>query len=190
VPYLHVTDIDAAVGAVLADGGRTLGPRMDIAEGSFAMVTDPFGTPFYLMKPNPPAGKPDAVSTVFTPDKVQSVRWNELASPDLAGAKAFYAKHFGFEFNNAMPMGPMGDYCFIDHGGKVLGAIMQRQDASQTPLWIMYFGVGEIDTACAAIASGGGKILHGPNQIPGGEFSVIALDPQGAVFGVVGPRGS
>ncbi len=33
----------------------------------------------------------------------------------LRRAKTFYAQHFNFEFNEVMPMGPMGDYCFIDH---------------------------------------------------------------------------
>jgi predicted enzyme related to lactoylglutathione lyase len=190
VPYLHVADIDAAVSAITADGGRVLGPRMDIAEGSFAMVTDPFGTPFYLMKPNPPEGRPGAASDVFARAKPQHVRWNELGSPDLAGAKAFYTKHFGFAFNTSMPMGPMGDYCFIDQGDLTLGAIMQRQDPSMPPLWTLYFGVPEIMAAAAAITAGGGTILFGPHEVPGGEYNVIARDPQGAVFGFVGPKGA
>ena len=36
--------------------------------------------------------------------------------------------------------------------------------------------------------AGGGTIRHGPSEIPGGESSLAALDPQGAVFGLVGPR--
>ncbi len=190
VPYLHTTDIAASVAAILADGGRALGPRMDIAEGSFAMLTDPFGTPFYLMKPNPPADRPDAGSDVFARAKPQHVRWNELASPDFAGAKAFYAKHFGFAFNTSMPMGSMGDYCFINQGDLTLGAIMQRQHADQPPLWTLYFGVPEITVAAAAVTAGGGIIMVGPHEVPGGEYNVIARDPQGAVFGLVGPKGA
>ena len=190
VPYFHVPEIDAAVDAIVADGGRVLGPRMDIPEGSFAMVTDPFGTPFYLMKPNPPQDRPDAGSDVFARDKAQHVRWHDLASPDLFAAKAFYAKHFGFAFNTVMPMGDMGDYCFIDHGDLTLGGLMQRQDPNLPPLWTLYFGVPDIDVACTAITAGGGAMLWGPNPVPGDEFSAVARDPQGAVFGVVGPKGA
>jgi uncharacterized protein len=40
-----------------------------------------------------------------------------------------------------------------------------------------------------AIEAGGGKVMHGPQQVPRGDWIVIAADPQGATFGVVGPQG-
>jgi hypothetical protein len=190
VPYLYADDLDAVIAAILADGGRLLAPRMDIPEGSFAMVTDPAGTPFYLMRPNPPADQPKAESDVWSREKAQHVRWNELPSPDPEGAKAFYARHFGFAFNDVMPMGPMGDYCFMDQGDLRLGAIMPRQNPQQPALWTLYFGVPDIDASAAAITAAGGTILFGPHEVPGGEYNVIALDPQGAVFGLVGPKGT
>ena len=117
------------------------------------------------------------------------MRWNELASPDLTRAKAFYAKHFGFEFNETMPMGPMGDYCFVDHGGVRLGAIMQKQQANPIASWLFYFGVDSVLAAKRAIEAGGGKVMQGPHQVPGGDHIVVATDPQGAPFGVAGPLG-
>ncbi|MFO1426020.1 MAG: VOC family protein [Steroidobacteraceae bacterium] len=190
VGYLHVADVDAAVRAIAADGGRVLMPRMDLPVGAMAMVTDPMGTPFYVMAPIPPPGKPEARSDVFDPAAAQRVRWNELASPDLARAKAFYARHFGFQFNEVMPMGPMGDYCFIDHGGQRLGAIMQQpQGSGPMAAWQFYFGVTSVTAAKAAIEGGGGKVLNGPHQVPGGDWILTATDPSGAAFGVVGPKG-
>lgn len=188
VGYLHVADVDATVAAIEADGGRKL-VRMDIPVGAIAMVTDPMGFPFYVMKPIPPAGKPDAVSDVFDPVATQHVRWNELSSPDLARAKAFYARHFGFQFNESMSMGPMGDYWFIDHGGRRIGGMMQKPPESPAATWLFYFGVPSVAAAKAAIESGGGKVMMGPHQVPGGDWVVIACDPQGAAFGVVGPGG-
>lgn len=190
VPYFHVADIDAAVAAIASEGGRELMPRTDIAEGSFAMVTDPQGTPIYLMKPNPPADRPNAGSDVFSPDKAQHVRWNELPSTDPEASKAFYAKHFGMSFTRTMPMGEMGNYEFMDHGTVALGAIMPRQNPAQPTMWMMYFGVPDIDKAAAAITACGGKMLWGPHEVPGGEYSGVAIDPQGALFGVVGPKGA
>ena len=188
--YLHVADVDATVAAIVADGGHVLMPRKDLPVGSIAMVADPMGTPFYVMKPIPPAGKPDAVSDVFDPAAVQRVRWNELPSPDLARAKAFYSRHFGFQFNDSMPMGPLGDYCFIDHGGVRIGAIMQKPEQSPLAAWMFYFGVGSVTAAQSAIESGGGKIMVGPHEVPSGDWIVIACDPQGGAFGVVGPKGN
>lgn len=189
MPYLGVPDVDAAVAAIQADGGRVLMEKTTIPEGSFAMVTDPQGVPFYVMTPVPPADKPDAKSDVFSPSKPQHVRWNELASPDLAAAKAFYSKHFGFEFNNSMPMGEMGDYCFIEHHGQTLGAIMQRPQAVGPALWLPYIGVRSIAVAEAAVKGHGGQVMHGPQEVPGGDWIIIASDPAGATFGLVGPRG-
>jgi predicted enzyme related to lactoylglutathione lyase len=187
--YLCVANVDAAVAAIESDGGRTLMAKRTLPVGAIAMVADPMGTPFYVMDPVPPPSNPDAKSDVFDAAAAQRVRWNELASPDLARAKAFYARHFGFEFNEAMPMGAMGDYCFIDHDGLRLGAIMQQPALGPPAAWLFYFGVPSIAAAKSAIETGGGKVLTGPHEVPGGEWIVTATDPQGASFGVVGPRG-
>ena len=189
LPYLHVTDVDRAVAAIRDDGGRVLMPKMTIEVGSFALVSDPQGAPFYVMTPVPPPGQPDATSDVFSPSEAQHVRWNELSTSDVDAAKAFYASHFGFEFNNSMPMGPMGDYCFIDHHGQVLGAVMRHRDPAGRPQWLPYFGVPSATAARAAIDANGGTVVAGPHEVPGGDWVVMAIDPQGAAFGVVGPKG-
>ena len=80
----------------------------------------------------------------------------------------------------------MGDYCFIDHGGMRVGAIMQRHNESRPAQWVMYFRVPSVTAAKAAIEAGGGKVLNGLHQAPGGDCVGIAIDPQGAKFGVVG----
>jgi hypothetical protein len=86
-------------------------------------------------------------------------------------------------------MGAMGDYCFIDQRGVRLGAIMPRQDARQPALWLMYFRVPSVADAQRAIEAGGGKVMHGPMEVPGGDWIVVATDPDNAPFGVVGARG-
>ena len=188
VGYLHVADVDAAVQAIEADGGRLLMPRKDMPAGSLAMVADPMGTVFYVMAPVAPPDRPDAKSDVFDVAKAQHVRWNELASPDQPRAKQFYARHFGFEFKDSLSMGPLGAYDFIDHAGVRLGAIMQQSAQGAGAAWLFYFGVASITAAKAAIEAGGGTVVNGPHQVPGGDWVVIATDPQGAAFAVVGPQ--
>jgi uncharacterized protein len=187
--YLQVVDVDAAMREIVADGGTVLMPRMDLPVGTIAMVTDPLGTPFYVMAPIPPPGRPAAISDVFDVKATQRVRWNELASPDLARAKRFYARHFKFQFNDVMPMGPLGDYCFIDHDGVRVGAMMQKPDASAPGSWLLYFAVASVAAAKSAIEAGGGKVTQSPHQVPGGDWILVATDPAGAAFGVVGPNG-
>jgi uncharacterized protein len=190
IGYLSTPDVDGHVSAIVADGGKVQMPPTNIpSAGRIAMVTDPQGVPFYLMTPMPPPGVPDTTSDVFDRHAPQRVNWNELASPDLAAAKAFYSRHFGFDFNEAMNMGPMGDYCYIDHHGQRLGAIMQRQDERQPAAWLFYIGVPSIAAAARAIAANGGQVVMGPMEVPTGEWIVIATDPAGAGFGLTGPKG-
>ena len=42
--------------------------------------------------------------------------------------------------------------------------------------------------AIGRIEAGGGKLAHGPMEVPGGAFIAVAQDPQGAWFAVVGPK--
>jgi predicted enzyme related to lactoylglutathione lyase len=183
--YLHVADVDAAVKAIAADGGTSLMPAFDLDVGRIAMVADPQGLPFYVMAPTPPAGREGEASDVYDRWAEQHVSWNELYTPDLAGAKAFYARHFHFEFNEAMPMGPMGDYAFIDHGGERIGAMMQKPEQVPMGLWNFYIRVADLDTAIEAVKAGGGQVLNGPMEVPGGDRIINGLDPQGAPFSLV-----
>ena len=188
--YLYVKDVDAAVRAIESDGGKLVMPRRSLPVGDIAMVTDPAGAPVYVMRPIPPPGIPDAVSDVFDTSAVQRVQWNELASGDVKKARDFYARHFGFEFNEVMSMGPMGDYLFIDEGGQRIGAMMQMAANNPMTGWLFYFGVASVAAAQRAIEAGGGRVIRPAHQVPSGSWIVVAADPQGAVFGVVGPRGS
>ncbi|KHK91450.1 VOC family protein [Novosphingobium malaysiense] len=186
--YIHTRDIDATVEAILAEGGGVMMPKTTIEVGSFALVTDPQGVPFYVMTPVPPAHDPDATSDVFSVDRPQTVRWNELVTPDDEAAVAFYGRHFGWTQEGAMPMGDLGDYRFLQANGVGIGAVMKKADFMPAAGWGFYFGVEDIDTAIAAAKAGGGNVLGEPDQIPGGEWTVHAFDPQGAFFGLVGPR--
>ncbi|MDQ3144179.1 MAG: VOC family protein [Pseudomonadota bacterium] len=187
--YLHTRDVDATVEAIRADGGQVMRPPWDQpGVGRLAMVSGPEGAPFYLMDPLPPEGDPGAASDVFSVDQPQHVRWNELWSSDPEASVAFYLCHFGWGQEGDMDMGEMGKYQFIQHDGVMIGAIMPAMPDMPQSMWNFYIGVDDIDRAAAAVKSGGGQIVNGPMEIPGGEYAVNAVDPQGAHVGFVGPR--
>ena len=187
--YIYVENVDGSVAAIERDGGKALMPAFDIPNiGRVAMVADPSGAPFYIMKPTPPANEPEAKSDLFSVDQPQRVRWNELSSSDDDGAVAFYTRHFRWKQEGAMPMGEMGDYRFIYANGVRVGAIMRKPPQRPVSTWTYYIGVDDIDRAAEAVTAGGGQILFGPMEIPGGEYSLNGMDPQGAAFGLVGPR--
>ena len=187
--YVNVDDVDATVVSIEQAGGKVMMGATDIPTvGRIAMVTDPQGAPFYVMKPIPPAGQEDKASDAFSVDQPQHVRWNELSTSDPDAAIDFYTRHFGWSQEGEIPMGEMGAYRFIQHNGVGIGAVMRKMPEMPVSLWSYYIGVDDIDRATSAIESRGGKILHGPMEIPGGEYALNAMDPQGAAFGLVGPR--
>lgn len=183
--YIAVDDVDASVGRIVAAGGTVPMPATDIPYvGRIAMVTDPQGTPFYVMR-----GFSDDTSLAFAFDRprVGHCAWNELNTSDPEAAKRFYFEEFGWQKDDEMDMGEMGTYEFLRHGG-IIGALMRTPDNQPQPLWHYYFRVSNIDQAAARIAAAGGQVLFGPDQIPGGDFIIKGMDPQGAPFSLVGAR--
>jgi predicted enzyme related to lactoylglutathione lyase len=182
--YIGVDDVDATVTAVEAAGGKAVMPASDIPGiGRLAMLADPQGAPFYIMKPIPPEGGGE--STAFSPTLLGHCTWNELRAADLDSALDFYTGVFGWAVTGSMPMGPMGDYKFLSHGDLPIGAAMGGASAGQPPYWLNYFRVADIDAAVAAVKAGGGEVLNGPHEVPGGDRVIICKDPQGAGVGFV-----
>jgi uncharacterized protein len=188
--YFHVEDLDAAV-----DKAKTLGaavwmaPRR-IEAGTIALLSDPQGAPFYLMNPVPPPGKPDAKSDVFEPRSPGHCWWNELETTDEPAATAFYKALFGWSADDAMPVGDRGDYRLVALDGVTLGAINPWMPEWIPVSWLPYFGVADIEAACAAAEGAGGTIRHDVREVPGGDFIFTASDPAGAPVGFVGPKGA
>jgi len=180
--YVGVDDVDAAVAAIAVAGGRVHMPANNLpGVGRIAMVADPQGVVFYVMR-----GASEQSSTSFIAAAAGHCSWNELATSDLPGAIHFYTSQFGWTKGDVMNMGDMGDYQFIHHAGERIGAMMTCQQPGPPPLWSFYFRVDDIDAAAKRATDGGGTIMHGPSEVPGGDHIVIASDPQGAMFSLVG----
>lgn len=183
--YIGVDDVDATVTRIEAKGGKALMPAFDIPQGRIAMVADPQGNAFYVMKPVPPADNPEGQSDVFSPTEDQRVSWNELTTADPAAAREFYGDLFGWTSDEFMPMGEYGEYRFFAHGGTTIGALCQPMPGGSTG-WRYYVRVLSISKAIEAVNRGGGTIGMGPHEVPGGDHIIIGQDPQGAEFALVG----
>jgi uncharacterized protein len=188
IGYIAVDDVDARAAAITDAGGNVLMPAMDLeGVGRMAMVADPQGAPFYIMK-----GASDDTSYSFasTDPKVGHCAWNELSTTDPEAAKSFYGGTFGWVQDGDMDMGPLGKYEFWWDGERrfMLGAVMPKMPEMPVSAWSFYFRVPDIDAAVETIKTNGGTLLMEPIEIPGGDFSLNALDPQGAAFGLVGAR--
>jgi uncharacterized protein len=183
--YVGVDDVDGTVAQIEAKGGKALMPAFDIPQGRIAMVADPQGNPFYIMKPVPPEGQEDKQSDVFSPTEEQRVSWNELASADPVAARQFYGELFGWTSEEFMPMGEHGEYRFFAHQGTTIGAVSSCVQGAPAG-WRYYIRVPSISSAADAVKSSGGTIAMGPMPVPGGDHIIIGHDPQGAEFALVG----
>jgi uncharacterized protein len=194
--YIAVDDVDASVAAITASGGTLHMPAMDLeGVGRMAMVADPQGAPIYVMK-----GVSDEISHSFAAVEPKNghVAWNELWSSDPDAAKHFYASQFGWSQDGHIDLPVMsedaaatpGRYEMLWASDKrfMLGAVMPKMPDMPVSTWNFYFRVPDIDTAVALISTNGGTVFSDPIEIPGGDFSVNATDPQGAAFGLVGLR--
>ena len=65
---------------------------------------------------------------------------------------------------------------------------MSSAAGNRASLWTYYFRVADIDAAKNAVAANGGTVMHGPQDVPGGDYILLGGDPQGSMFALVGPR--
>ena len=182
--YLGVDDVDAAVAKVQEGGGTVQMPAIDMpGVGRMAMVADPQGNPFYVMR-----GASDEASRAWERMGMGKCNWNELVTTDQAAGNAFYADVFGWTYPDKMTMpGDMGDYVFVAAAGETIGATMPTQADGVQRGWTFYFRAPEIEAAAAQVKAGGGEVLQGPMQVPGGDMVILARDPHGVTFGVAAP---
>jgi uncharacterized protein len=183
--YVYVDDVDATVAQAQKEGAAVHHAADDIpGAGRFAVIADPQGAVIALFKTQmmtpanaPPAGTPGTGG------------WHELYAGDLDTAFPFYSKLFGWSKADAMDMGPMGVYqLFGVRGGTAIGGMMTKPPTVPTPAWSYYFNIDGIDAGMARVQGGGGKVVNGPMQVPGGSWIAQCLDPQGAFFCIVAPR--
>jgi predicted enzyme related to lactoylglutathione lyase len=181
--YIGVDDVDACVTSLVASGGAVQMPAFDIANvGRIAMVSDPQGAPFYVMR-----GLSNEVSTVCDPNRAGHGAWHELHAADGPNATDFYSAQFGWKKSRGVDMGPMGTYQLFTIGGRDLGGIM-TDTRFPRPAWLVYFRVDGIENAALRIAAAGGQVVHGPVEVPGGGWIVNGLDPEGATFALTGTK--
>ncbi len=175
--YVAAPDVDATATSAQKLGGKLLKAPTEIpGMGRFAVLSDPQGAAFAVFAPVLPlpedaqAGLPGQFS------------WHELATIDPHGALAFYAQLFGWTVGVVHEMSSGGRYQVIEHAGMPIGGMYLIQDPSKPPHWLSYVHVNSLEQALAAVSAHGGRILHGPHVVPGGDRVAQIVDPQGGAL--------
>lgn len=112
--------------------------------------------------------------------------WNELITRDMAGAEKFYTELLGWK---AVDSGMPGmKYTLFKFGDKDAGGLMDMPPdvPKEVPShWMAYIAVDDVDAIANKVGELGGKILHGPQDVPEvGRFCIIQ-DPTGAVVSLI-----
>jgi predicted enzyme related to lactoylglutathione lyase len=177
--YIAVPKLEDAVNQIKRLGGSGLSEVIDIPTvGRIQMMKDPQGAAFYIIQPEPRDNPADA------DPQVGEASWLELMTTDAPAAMTFYEDVFGWRPTDAMDMGPMGKYQMFNRGDRMIGGMMNKPPelAQVPPHWRIYFRVADIQAATERIKANGGSILQGPMEVPGGDWVVNGMDPQGAAF--------
>lgn len=178
--YIGVPDLQDAVAKIKRLGGSELSPLITVPTvGRMQMMKDPQGAPFYVMEPEPREGRPEG------DPEIGEASWLELMTTDWQAASKFYQELFNWQPSEAMDMGPgMGTYQMFNRGSRMLGGMMNKpkEMAHVPPHWGIYFRVPDINAAVDRVKANGGQVINGPMEVPGGDWILNGIDPQGAAF--------
>jgi predicted enzyme related to lactoylglutathione lyase len=184
--YVGVDDVDATANKAKSLGGKVHVGPMDIPNvGRFAVLADPQDAVIAIFKWNNDPGIPPPA--MGAPGRVA---WHELYCSDHKKELEFYTQLFGWAKGDAMDMGEMGVYQIFNQGGQMLGGMMNKPPQVPVNFWLYYIGVADIDAATDRVKKGGGNVMVGPMQVPGGDWIIQGTDPQGAFFALFGKKKS
>lgn len=107
--------------------------------------------------------------------------WADVTGSDIEAAKKFYGAIFGWSFVDTGA--DFGHYTMCQVDGRAVAAIGPPQEG-QPAAWTVYLASDDTDRTAKLIAEAGGTLLAEPMDIPGNGRMAVALDPQGAAFGV------
>ena len=183
IGYVGVDDLDAVARRVRELGGSVGIPSRDVPGVSrFAIVADPQMARLGVIEgPKPVQGRS---AELGAPGRVG---WHELFAADWEKAFAFYNGLFGWKKADSH-VGLMGTYQWFSAGAEMIGGMFTKPPTLPFPFWLYYFNVGDIERAAQRVAAGGGEVLYGPIEAPGGSGIIHCLDPQGAIFGLLERR--
>jgi uncharacterized protein len=133
-----------------------------------------------------PLQLPALVAPPSNEHHVGKVAFVELVTPDLAAAKQFYAKLFGWTFTDLSNGTTQYSEASLD-GHPVAGLIHKDLPTTQRrqPAWLSFIAVSDVDAAKKNALQHGAKVLFDPHSFPDRGREAVFADPQGALFAVL-----
>jgi hypothetical protein len=183
IGYVAVRDVDRTVLDVERHGGVVRSSPTTVFNFSrFAIVADPDEATFAIVTRLQPGLDPQ-----LEENSQGRIKWHELLAGDCDKASNFYASVFGWQTEKTHA-GSRGTYWAFSANGRAFGGVTKKSSAVSRPSWVYYFDVDDVDEAAKRVRNGGGRVIEGPVQIPGGSWVLQCVDPQDALFALVGKR--
>lgn len=131
-----------------------------------------------------PQPLPALVAPAIQEHHVGKVIFVELVTPNIAGAKRFYAQLFGWTFRDFAARGSTYAGAYLD-GRLVAGLVHTPAPAQRQSAWLTFIAVRDVDAAKKTAVQHGAKLLLEPRSVPERGREAVFADPQGAVFAVL-----
>lgn len=177
--YLSTDSIDSTVKSVTDAGGTVMMGPMDVMDlGRMAVIADPTGAVVGLWQP----GTFDGAGIV---NEHGALIWNELTTPDLKAASAFYSSVLPVTTAESEMEGAEG-YVEFKVNDRAVGGMMDmsKMPPGVPPHWQPYFHVDSVDDVQAAAVRAGATVLAPAFDMVAGRMAVLA-DPQGGAFSII-----
>jgi predicted enzyme related to lactoylglutathione lyase len=180
--YVAADDVDMTAARIRHLGGTLYVPPTDSNIGRISVIADPQTATLALVSGLKPA------EAAAPPDQPGGVGWHELFAADHRKAFAFYREVFGWQKADAEP-GATEAYQLFSAGGETIGGMFTKLAKAPIPFWLYYFTVDDIGAALDRVTEAGGQIFEGPFKLVGDSAIARCVDPQGAMFALLGLRG-
>lgn len=177
--YVAVDDTDLATTKVAELGGKIMVPPTTVPDMlRFACASDPHGAAFGILQP---LGAGAQERPYEGPARPGTFCWDELHTRDMATAKKFYGRLFGWTGEGKTDGSDA--YWHWKHADREIGGMTSHTGGPNVPPhWLAYVAVSDVDALTSKVAPLGGKVLIPAIEIQKvGRFSVVQ-DPTGAVF--------
>jgi predicted enzyme related to lactoylglutathione lyase len=178
--YIATDDADADAVRVVAAGGKVLVAPFDVGDqGRMAVFQDPSGAFISAWQGTRMGG--------FQTDAPNAFGWAELNARGIDMAIPFYTHVFGWQPKQSEMGEGQPPYTEFQLDGRSVagGWEMNPMVPPEVPsYWQVYFDVDDVDAAHARALELGAHEMLGPQDFPGGRFSIVS-DPQGASFGLL-----
>ena len=174
ITTMSVSDVDAAVERVTAEGGKIMSqPREMGSRGRMALLEDSTGAVFAMIQTS--GGDP----ADHEPD-YDGWLWDELWTSDVEKATTFYGNVVGFDYTDHDIDDSESDYRVLSIDETPRAGVLTMPFEGEHPVWVNYLRVRDPAQVTARVSALGGRILvDAQDRKIGGQVALIA-GPSGA----------